>query len=62
MEHTWGESIWHYNDEMDKYWSNSEFHQQLKEKQTDLMEFIGSWKEQRDFGINVPMKKLRCVM
>jgi len=58
MEHTWGESVFHYGNESDKDWSNVEFHARLDQNQSNFVQFVKSWKEQREFGIDIPITAL----
>jgi hypothetical protein len=51
MEHTWGESVFHYGPEANVHWSNAEFHEQLEAKEAHLVGMISSWNEQRIWGI-----------
>ena len=58
MEHTWGMSVFHYGNESDVDWSNAAFHDKLSKNQSNFVEFIESWKEQREIAIDIPMTAL----
>ena len=58
LNRTSGMSVFHYGNEADVDWDNKNFHEKLLKNQSNFMQFIESWKEQRDIAINIPMTAL----